>query len=306
MRKAPSLIKVRLTNSGDATEMPWAQDLGRTPGGARKVRLANVPFMHARPTWGDVIAVAPAADGVLTWDRRGLPFEALDHLILETGGRWALIIDVGSAPGRAAADPLAALTAACVAAGYVCEGAYAPRPGLPGRAYLAVPEDVSAATVMATLRGAVALPLTLFHPPAETATAATTQAGRSQPGRKPDSTPTPTKATTPATPAKADPPATLAKAVKPAKADDGRQAREGREGDHARKGREGREGRPRPRRPQRPTKAAKAPKADHARKGREGREGREGRPRPRRPQRPTKPAKAAKAANAAKPARRRR
>jgi hypothetical protein len=50
----PKPIKVRLTNQGKDTETPWAQDLGPAPGpsGSRKVRLINVPFMHAKPKIG--------------------------------------------------------------------------------------------------------------------------------------------------------------------------------------------------------------------------------------------------------------
>ena len=54
--KATKAIKVCLTNRGEDQETPWAHDLGPAPGpkGSRKVRLVNVPFLHAKPTWGDV------------------------------------------------------------------------------------------------------------------------------------------------------------------------------------------------------------------------------------------------------------
>src|SRR5205085_12393659 len=62
MAAKPKTIKVCLTNRGEDSETPWAHDLGAAPGG-RKVRLVNVPFLHAKPTWGDVIVVAPNSEG---------------------------------------------------------------------------------------------------------------------------------------------------------------------------------------------------------------------------------------------------
>src|SRR5450432_1792453 len=74
--KATKAIKVCLTNRGEDQETPWAHDLGPAPGpkGSRKVRLVNVPFLHAKPTWGDVIVVSPVEDGFPTWDRDGVPW----------------------------------------------------------------------------------------------------------------------------------------------------------------------------------------------------------------------------------------
>ena len=65
-------VKVCLIDQGRARETPWALDLCPAPGpkGSRKVRLINVPFFHAKPTWGDVIVVSPK-DGIPTWDRDG-------------------------------------------------------------------------------------------------------------------------------------------------------------------------------------------------------------------------------------------
>jgi len=138
----PKLIKVRLVNDGADAETPWAHDIGPAPGpkGSRRVRLVNVPFMHAKPTWGDVIAVAPV-DGVLTWDREGIAWEQIGTRIVEDGGRWAMIIDHD-------ARAFDALVAACNAHDIVCEGARA------GRAYLAVPAQLTDVSVMTTLRAA--------------------------------------------------------------------------------------------------------------------------------------------------------
>ena len=89
------LIKVCLTNKGEDTETPWAHDLGPAtgPSGSRKVRLVNVPFMHAKPTWGDTIVVSPVREGYPTWDRDGVPWKEISSRIVQDGGRWAMIVD---------------------------------------------------------------------------------------------------------------------------------------------------------------------------------------------------------------------
>src|SRR5262245_60063932 len=90
------LIKIRLQNRGEDLETAWAEDLG--PHGsasqARRVRLGNVPFLHAKPTYGDVIVVEPDPDdGFLSWDRCGVEFENIGSRIEKDDGRWAMIID---------------------------------------------------------------------------------------------------------------------------------------------------------------------------------------------------------------------
>ena len=164
--RTPRTIKVCLTNNGNDAESPWAHDLGPAggPKGSRKVRLVNVPFLHAKPTWGDVIVVSPVEDGLLTWDRGGVAWAQIGKRIAEDGGRWAMILDyaVGSGSGDAA---FRALVKACKAADIVCEGAWGPSRREPGRAYLAVGRALTAGQVMAKLRAA-ALPCTLvqIHP----------------------------------------------------------------------------------------------------------------------------------------------
>jgi len=161
---ADKTIKVCLTNRGEDSETPWAQDLGAAPGvkGGRRVRLVNVPFLHAKPTWGDVIVVAPR-DGQLTWDRDGVGWKQIGTRIEEDGGRWAMIIDYS--PHEAKDDGFAALAKACEQSDVVCEGAWSPQGAMAGRAYLAVKLDVTADAVMASL-GAAELPceLTQIHP----------------------------------------------------------------------------------------------------------------------------------------------
>ena len=161
----PVPIKVRLTNQGEDSETPWAEDLGPAPGppGSRLVRLINVPFMHAKPTWGDTIIVSPVEAGFPTWDRGGVPFEEIESRIARDGGRWAMI--VAYAPHPEAKDPFGALAYACAEHDVVCEGAWAPRDGEPGRAYLAVPSELGDAELMQRLRTAqLPCELVQLHP----------------------------------------------------------------------------------------------------------------------------------------------
>ena len=167
-------IKICLTNDGEDVETPWADDLGPVAGrkGARKVRLANVPFLHAKPTWGDVIVVEPADDeGFPTWDRGGVPWTQIGTRLLEDGGHWAMIVDYDPHPGDETGNvAFRALAKACAGFDIICEGCVGPRSGKPGRAYLAVPRDLGDPQVMTKLRGE-ALPCELIqiHPaPAKT------------------------------------------------------------------------------------------------------------------------------------------
>ncbi|MFT3700369.1 MAG: hypothetical protein QM831_44905 [Kofleriaceae bacterium] len=150
--KATKTIKVCLTDRGADRETPWATDLGPVPGqrGARKVRLVNVPFLHAKPTWGDVLIVTPV-HGQLEWDRNGVSETKLATRIFDDGGRWAMIVDY--TPLADSDDCFDALSDACSELDIVCEGAFAPRLNRAGRAYLAVPSGVSAASIMKALRG---------------------------------------------------------------------------------------------------------------------------------------------------------
>lgn len=176
----PKPIKVCLTNQGRDTETPWAEDLGpaRGPSGSRKVRLINVPFMHAKPTWGDTIVVEPTSDGFPTWDRDGVPWPKIGSRIAVDGGRWAMIIDYVLHPD--ADDPdaaFAALATACAEQEVVCEGAWGPGEHKPGRAYLAVKNELSDTALMTALRGAE-LPCELIqiHPEPPKPTRATKRA----------------------------------------------------------------------------------------------------------------------------------
>ena len=163
--KASKAIKVCLTNRGDDIETPWAHDLGPAPGpkGSRKVRLVNVPFMHAKPTWGDVVVVSPVKDGFPTWDRSGVAWSHIGTRLVEDGGRWAMILDYES--DADAEECFDAIAHACAELDVVCEGAWAPSKTRAGRVYLAVKTGTTDKAVMNHL-GRAELPCALcqIHP----------------------------------------------------------------------------------------------------------------------------------------------
>ncbi len=161
------LVKIRLQQRGEDSETPWAEDLGAVEGrpGAKRVRIGNVPFLHAKPTYEDVIVVEPDPDdGMLMWDGGGLPYEEIGSRIAVDGGRYVLIIDyeIIDAPVN---DTFRRLTLVAELADIVLEGCFGPKPGRPGRAYLAVPNEMSVVDVLGRLEAA-AMPvkLTLVHP----------------------------------------------------------------------------------------------------------------------------------------------
>jgi hypothetical protein len=162
------LVKVRLHNQGEDVETPWAEDLGpvEESNPTRRVRLGNVPFLHAKPTYGDVIEVRPDdADGMLEWDREGLAFDHIGRRILEDSGRWAMIIDYKATSSCDLDATFRALDVAGETVDIAVEGAYVEKNGGSGRAYLAVPRSQSVADVLAWLRSSeVGLSFTLVHP----------------------------------------------------------------------------------------------------------------------------------------------
>ena len=171
-------IKVCLTNGGEDRETPWAHDLGPAPGlkGSRKVRLVNVPFLHAKPTWGDVIVVTPRR-GALTWDRAAAP-------ILVDGGRWAMILEYAPRDvedGEDEEDPcFDALTQACAELEVVCEGSFSPKGRPRGRAYLAVKHGTTDKAVMNHLvRAELACQITQVFPRPTMAVKRTKKSARS-------------------------------------------------------------------------------------------------------------------------------
>ncbi len=162
------LVKVLLHADGIDVETPWAEDLGpvHDSSGARRVRLGNVPFLHAKPTYEDVIVVEPNPErGFLTWDSRGVPWEEILTRIDEDSERWVMIVDyevVGDASSQTA---FSALDIAGEKANIAVEGDYGPKPETPGRAYLAVPKELGVSNVMLLLeQSKLPLTLRLVHP----------------------------------------------------------------------------------------------------------------------------------------------
>jgi hypothetical protein len=160
------MIKVQLQDKGSDVETPWAEDLGPAGvDGARRVRLANVPFLHAKPTYEDVIVVTPNPDGFLTWDADGVAWEQILTRIDEDAGRWVMIVDYTPTVHSDAQAVFSALDVAAEEIDVCVEGCSGPREGKPGRAYLAVPAGMTAETVMAHLAEQRRLAaLTLVHP----------------------------------------------------------------------------------------------------------------------------------------------
>ncbi len=140
------LVKVRLQSNGEDVEMAWAEDCGSAPGheDGRHVRLGNVPFLHAKPTYGDLILATPDPnDGMLMWDDGKLQYERIGEKIIEDGGRWAMILDYELLdPTGDAQEAFSALDCAGEKYNVAVEGFYGPRDDRPGRAYLAVPQEL--------------------------------------------------------------------------------------------------------------------------------------------------------------------
>jgi hypothetical protein len=163
------LVKVRLHNQGEDAETPWAEDIGPLEGAesGRLVRIGNVPFFHAKPTYGDVIAVVPDPDdGMLAWDAAGVAFEDIGTRIEKDDGRWVTIIDYWP---RSAHDDLDTVYKALDISGEACdvavEGAFVRHDGQSARAYLAAPESMTLDDVLDWLRSDVScLEFTLVHP----------------------------------------------------------------------------------------------------------------------------------------------
>jgi hypothetical protein len=160
------MIKVQLQDQGNHVETPWAEDLGPVgDDGARRVRLANIPFLHAKPTYEDMILVTPNPDGFLTWDAEGVAWEQIPNRIEEDAGRWVMIVDYAPTANADAQAVFSALDVAAEEIDVCVEGCSGPRDGKPGRAYLAVPAGMTAETVMAHLAEQQrSVDLTLVHP----------------------------------------------------------------------------------------------------------------------------------------------
>ena len=92
MARKPELVKLFLHQDHDDVESVWAVKLGKTRGGTL-LRLDNIPFMHARPTYGDVVVAK--ADRELevpyAWNGAHIRFSDVPKHLHEDGGRYAAI-----------------------------------------------------------------------------------------------------------------------------------------------------------------------------------------------------------------------
>jgi hypothetical protein len=164
---AKPLVKVLLHDDGDDPETVWAVDLGPAAGaeGARRVRLDNVPFLHAKPTIDDEIVAAPGNGFPLAWDIAGRNYREICGALARDAGRWVIIVDYTPHAGTGAQDCWDALVAAAKSVGAAPEGAHGPSEDSPGRGYFAVPRGAKVAAFLATLRGAKPpCDLELIHP----------------------------------------------------------------------------------------------------------------------------------------------
>jgi len=142
-----SLVKVFLHDRGDDVESAWCQPAGEERG-ASLFRLVNVPFLHAKPTYGDVIAAFrdDRFDGNWAWDREGVPYARVGQRLHTDGERYALIVDYSM---RTDADFGALVAALERQHAIVAEGCFGPRGEDPGRLYLAAPRSLPPSAVMA-------------------------------------------------------------------------------------------------------------------------------------------------------------
>jgi hypothetical protein len=138
-----SLVKVFLHDRGEDVESAWCQ-----PAGPSLFRLVNVPFLHAKPTYGDVVAAERNDDGNWEWDRRGVAQTRIGERLHHDGGRYALIVDYTM---WAEADLGALVQALEKRHDIVGEGCFGPRGEEPGRLYLAAPRALDPTAVLAAV-----------------------------------------------------------------------------------------------------------------------------------------------------------
>lgn len=124
------LVKV-LVRKDEDVETAWCVRVKRD--GRTLYRLANILFLHASPAWGDLIEAAKSADegGHLTFKK-----------IVETSGRSTMIVDYEKV------ETFHALTKFLAKSfDVVTEGCFGPDDRGLGRAYLAVPKDITLAAL---------------------------------------------------------------------------------------------------------------------------------------------------------------
>lgn len=182
--------KVFLHDRHGDVESCWCEPAGFA-GGRRLLRLVNVPFAHAKPTYDDVIAVLrdPKFEGHWAWDRGGVPFSKVSTLIHEDGGRTAAIVDYRMSPGGNFGALVRWLR---TAHDVVAEGCFGPRGRAPGRVYLAVPAGLDLDALLAETRAEfAAFSLVRVHPPRrKKKSAIASRRATKKPAKKPTKMPT--------------------------------------------------------------------------------------------------------------------
>mgnify|MGYP003338351740 CR=1 FL=1 len=157
------LIKILLHDDGEDVESVWARTMP-SPAGRTFARLDNIPFVHAKPTFGDVIEVSAdeSQPGFLCWNVRGCTYDEIVARLVEDGGKYAAIVDFECVdPSRFAALVQWSRTRMALE----WEGARGPAEGRPGRAYLAVDYADSVAAMMKVLEeNPLGFRFTLVHP----------------------------------------------------------------------------------------------------------------------------------------------
>lgn len=158
--------KVFLHNGGEDVESCWAEPAGSGKNDRTFVRLANIPFLHAKPTYGDIIEVHrdPLYGNALVWDRSGLPWNRIGERIHADGGRYAAIVDYTMREG---ADFKALTHWLKNDQNVIGEGCFAPEGDRPGRLYLAVPDACEIDDILVLMQDEFgAFAFTRIHPPA--------------------------------------------------------------------------------------------------------------------------------------------
>ncbi|MBI3267623.1 MAG: hypothetical protein HYZ53_01270 [Planctomycetes bacterium] len=127
-------------------------------------RLVNVPFLHAKPTWGDVSRADPDPryEHRPAWDAANRGYDQIRASLWKDGGRYAIILDYRT-DHRADYRELNSWLEK--KHDIIAEGQYGPNGDRLGRLYLAVPSLFQVEGVLALLASAPAgYRFTLVHP----------------------------------------------------------------------------------------------------------------------------------------------
>ena len=168
MAKNARKQKVFLHNRYEEVESAWCEPCGGREDGERLFRLLNIPFLHAKPTYGDVIAARrdEEFDGNWAWNRDGASYRQTCLKRIHTdGGRFAMIVDYHVTPTGDFQAWMAWLVGWMQKDRIVAEGAWAPNEERPGRLYLAVPTRRRPSWVMRAFeKGPAGLRFEQIHP----------------------------------------------------------------------------------------------------------------------------------------------